>query len=286
MRIFISLIQHMGDIVACEPAARLVKRLHNGASVTWVVGRQYSELVRYNPYVDSTVEVACLGEWISIKQHLTDPVYDLNVNYGVCSNCCGLRLIKTGLGSEVNCANWFDYGPLLPAFLRGAGLPPVSDAPVFWKKQAGLSVSTDLLGKPYVVIQISSNETDKNWDLLKWQQFCDWLRSLGYVVVEVGLVSSCLTSVKYFDNTNLQDIANLIDGATAFVGVDSGFAHMANALRKRSVLIFGKYRAWDHRFPYTGIFEKEACIVRSTDTPAAMVTLDAVKTGFVRLMER
>lgn len=284
MRIFLSLIQHMGDIIACEPAARLIKRLHKGATLTWVVSHRYAELVRYNPAVDAVMEVACLGDWVKTKPHLTDTIYDLNVNHNVCINCCGLQLHKSGPGTEVTCNNWYDFGPLLPTFLQGAGLPPVSDAPVFWRKPSGIAIATDLLGRPYVVIQPASNDVKRNWEQSKWQQLCDWLRALGYQVVEVGLEASGIQGVRYFKSRDFHDIACLISGAAAFIGVDSGFAHMANAYRIKSVLIFGKFRHWTHYFPYTGFFETGARIVRAGEQEAAFVPVEAVQTEFAQLM--
>jgi ADP-heptose:LPS heptosyltransferase len=282
MRVYVSLVEHVGDIIACEPVVRLVKRRWKGASVTWVASKKYSELVRYNPYLDSVLEVGCLGEWVCLKPKLVDPVFDLNVNQKVCPHC-GIRLIKEGSGSQVTSSNWLDSGPLLPAFLTGAGLPPISDAPVFWKKPSGIRVWPDLLGRPYVVIQTTSNESSKCWPLDKWQSLSDWLHALGYAVVEVGLVSSGLTSVKYLDSRDFHDIAGVIEGAALFIGIDSGFAHMANALRVSALLIFGKYRSWSRYFPYTGYFEKNASIVRAESGQAAMVEVDAVKAEFSKL---
>lgn len=44
-RIGIGLIGHLGDIVACEPVARHLKRLFPDGDIIWVVKERYKELV-------------------------------------------------------------------------------------------------------------------------------------------------------------------------------------------------------------------------------------------------
>ena len=282
MRIYISLLGNLAGIVAAEPTARLLKRLYKGAFLTWITSRHYSELLKYNPYVDAVHEVSCLGEWVTLKPQIADTVFDLNLNQKICVHC-GLQLFKDGRGSEVNCNNWYDFGPLLPALLSAAGLPPVSDAPTFWNKPAGITVFADLLGRPYIVIHTTSHEPDRAWPLNKWQALCDWLRALGYMVVEISLIPSGLGNVRHCKCNDFNDIACLIDGASFFIGIDSGFAHLANALKKKSLLIFGQYRGWTHYFPYTGFFEQGASIVRAHEGASAQVSVDAVKSEFIKL---
>ena len=284
-RMYVSLIGQLGEIVACEPAARLLKRQHGGAHLTWVTSRGYADLIKYNPQVDAVFEVGCLGEWVDLKPKLTGTVIDLNLNQAVCPHCA-VRLIKSGTGSEVTVGNYLDYGPLLPGRLRGAGLPPVSDAPIFWKKTTNMRVCTDLLGRNYVVIQRAGREPQMGWPLEKWQLLVDRLTAHGYQVVEAGAPGG-LGSVRHFESQDVHDIAWLIEGAAAFLGVDGDHAQLANALKKRSLVILGGYRGWPRYFPYTGFFERGAKIVRpepGAGEGAEFVGVDAVFDGFVELM--
>jgi len=61
-RIVIGLIEHIGDIVACEPVARYLKLNHPKDHISWVVRREFRELVDTNPYIDETITVDCLTD--------------------------------------------------------------------------------------------------------------------------------------------------------------------------------------------------------------------------------
>src|SRR4051812_22996608 len=94
MTIAVGLIEHMGDIVACEPVGRYLKLNHPGAKLWWVVRPEYRELIDSNPYVDTTLVVQCLTDWIKLSNHKQfDRIVDLHVNYRICQHC-RVRLIK------------------------------------------------------------------------------------------------------------------------------------------------------------------------------------------------
>ena len=67
-RIAIGLIEHMGDIVACEPVARYLRKLHPDAEITWVVREDYREMTDSNPHIDHTLSINCLSDWIRVTE--------------------------------------------------------------------------------------------------------------------------------------------------------------------------------------------------------------------------
>lgn len=81
-----------------------------------------------------------------------------------------------------------------------------------------------------------------------------------FYVVEVGLESRITVKHDKFKNcTNIhsiQVIAKIIQNAHLFIGVDSAFAHIANALGVYGILLFGKYKNFDFVQPYTGNYQK------------------------------
>ena len=44
-RIAIGLVEHIGDIVACEPVVRHLRSIHPNAEISWVVNEGYRELI-------------------------------------------------------------------------------------------------------------------------------------------------------------------------------------------------------------------------------------------------
>ena len=135
MRILIGLLEHMGDIVACEPVSRHLKSNYPRAHLTWAVSPRYRELIDTNPYIDETMPLQCLTEWIILTKHSSayDKIVDLHVNYRICQ-CCGIPLIKQTGNPFVNAYQWLDYGTLQEAFTLGAGLPALSQQPNIYLK--------------------------------------------------------------------------------------------------------------------------------------------------------
>jgi heptosyltransferase-3 len=86
---------------------------------------------------------------------------------------------------------------------------------------------------------------------------------------------------------SLKAYAALIANAALFVGVDSGFAHVANALRVRGVIILGAYRKFPNYFPYSGFYIEpfNCALVRATPRPASEVPVDAVIAAADRFLQ-
>ena len=57
----------------------------------------------------------------------------------------------------------------------------------------------------------------------------------------------------------LQEIAHLIDSSVLFIGVESGFAHMANALSKNSIILIGYFQRF-RNIGYSGGFAVERMV--------------------------
>ena len=75
----ISLVEHIGDIVACEPVTRMLRSVHPKAHVVWITKYAYISLVSHNPGIDQTLGVTCIYEWSLLKKlklpfQIIDPV--------------------------------------------------------------------------------------------------------------------------------------------------------------------------------------------------------------------
>ncbi|WP_321900026.1 glycoside hydrolase family 99-like domain-containing protein [Paraburkholderia heleia] len=272
MRTVIGLVEHIGDIVACEPVARYLKMKYPGSTVAWVVNKAYRELIDSNPYVDETVAVDCLTDWIKISRHGGyDKVVDLHVNYRVCSHC-RVPLIKEHGNPFINAYEWLDYGALLEAFTMGAGLPKLSAAPRLYIGDADRR-AVDALGLPaqYCVIHRESNNVDKDWTSENWQALARWIATeLKLPIVEVGVskegepspLAALATDLR--SRTSILATAEVIRRARFFIGVDSGPSHLANAVCTPGVVLLGRMGAFRQYTPYTGLYGSDAPEVKLT----------------------
>ena len=70
--------------------------------------------------------------------------------------------------------------------------------------------------------------------------------------------------------------------ASIFIGVDSGFAHLANACAIPSLLLIGKYHQFIHHLPWK---TREHDVVLRAAGQTNTLTYDEVKTALVQMIE-
>ena len=276
MRILIGLLEHMGDIVACEPVSRYLKSTYPGAHLTWAVSPAYRELIDTNPSVDQTMVLECLTEWIRLTNHNCsyDKVVDLHVNYRICQHC-GVPLIKKTGNPFVNAHEWLDYGTLQEAFTLGAGLPPLSDQPnLYLKPEHAKAVDALALPHNFCVVHLDSNETRKDWKKEAWRELSAGIKDeLKLQIVEVGAgktrVASPLVrgSINLVNKLSILQSAEVIRRARFFIGVDSGPAHLANALQVPGVVLLGRHGFFRQYMPFNGFFASTCSKVRIVRNP-------------------
>lgn len=294
MRIIIGLIEHIGDIVACEPVSRYIRDKYPKAELSWAVVSAYRELIDTNPYIDQAVVLECLTDWIKLTKHGEfDKIIDLHVNYRVCEHC-RIPLIKEHGNPFVSAFEWFDHGALLEAFSFGAGLPKLSAAPKVYLGPEHVG-AVDALGLPaeYCVIHRESNNVDKDWQSANWLSLAEWIATnLRIPIVEVGATKKTGRSplaghaIDLINRTPILQTAEIIRRAQFFIGVDSGPAHLANAVGAPGVVLLGQLDFFRQYTPFTGFYASDAPdvkMVRNLAGPAREIALSQVveATGYV-----
>lgn len=255
----VGLLEHFGDIVACEPVARHLKQAHPNAFIVWFVRKPYRELLDHNPHVDRVVTLFCLTEWIWLSGfNWFDSIVDLHMEGRVCQRCAIPLRKRTG-NTGITRENYYHIGGLLSAFSQSAGLPELTDAPqVYIPESVRTRVSAKGLPQLFVTLHCKSIEKARDWPVEKWRELAERMTSsCGVTVVEVGknsvLSQSGLNS--YIDlcgQLDLLETAEVIRRSTLFVGIDSGPAQFANALNVPGVILLGHYQNFKRYLPYSG----------------------------------
>ena len=285
LRIGIGLVEHFGDIVACEPVARYLRAQFPEAEISWVVAEPYRSLLDHNPHVDRTISVDCLTDWIKWRSHgIFDRVVDLHVNGRICQ-LCRIPLNKTEGATHITGDNHLAHGSLLQAFCLGAGLPPLDDTPRLYIPESAVRAVDSLhLPARYIVVHCTAHSPPgKDWEADKWRELARRVVAGGELaIVEVGLEAVLPASMQGVVNlcgrTELLQMAEVIRCAELFVGIDSGPAHMANALEKTAVILLGSLPPFERYNPYSGRYAKEqgVRIIRHESAPAAAIEVDVV----------
>ncbi len=270
MQILIGLLEHMGDIVACEPVARYLKFNHPTAHIAWAVHPAFRELVDTNPFIDETITLDCLTDWMKLRSHTSsDKIIDLHANYRICQHCL-IPLVKRHGNPFVTVYDWFDHGALLEAFSVGAGLPRLSAQPrLYVGEEHEAAVDALDLPEKFCVIHRVSNDSNKDWTEAGWQAVVPLLRDrFGLEVIEVGAGRSSILpkpldgTIDLVNRLPMLQTAEVIRRARLFIGIDSGPAHFANALQVPGVVLLGRLSYFRQYSPFTGFYASASPLVK------------------------
>jgi heptosyltransferase-3 len=289
----ISLIEHIGDIIANEPISREIRKKHPTSTIIWFVRKPFKELIKYNPNIDKVLTVYCLTTWIKIREKIKfEAVYDLHFNGRSC-NHCHVPLKKENVNNLINGTNYFNYGGLLKAVSLHNKIEVLDTTPQIYIPFKIIIKSERFIPKDkFIVVHCSSNETIKDWDKKKWEQLVKILIDENtFRVVEIGSDSKINIDSEYYLNlcgkTSILQSAAIIKKATLFIGIDSGPAHMANALDTPGIILLGEYYFGMKNFnPYAGNYGSlENCrIIHSSDTVKS-ITVDSVIKNMKELLK-
>ena len=258
--IIISLSEHIGDIVASEPFAYHLRKLNPRAFIIWLVDEKYEELVKYNTNINAVLKASCLTELIILKKVFSRFIkfYDLHVNMKTCTTH---RISnRNSINKTIDFSNYLNHGNLLQIGSMAAGINDMPDyAPKFFFKD---NQRSRLIEADYIVLHTLSNNAERNWCSEKWNDLVKRLliKYPEIHIAEIGLENIIQSrSPRYYNFTgklSLQEIAGVIEASVLFIGVESGFGHIANALSKNSIILIGYYRGFKNYMVYSGAFAR------------------------------
>jgi len=279
----VMLLEHLGDIVACEPIARYVKGKDPDAYIVWGVKNIYRELIDSNPNIDMTLVVHCLSERLMLENTgVFDEIIDLHFSDRYCS-ICRMPLRKKG-DSPIGLTTFFNHGSILSSFSKSAGLPPLDETPqVCIPAGAAQHVNSLHLPERFIVINCTSNNIEKHWPAEKWLVLTDAIMGrFGLPVVELGLKQylSVSSNKQYIDlcgKLSILESAEVIRRSVIFIGIDSGPAHLANAVGTPGVILMGSYLGFTKYTPFSGFYENgEGAEIVYAEGPVVYIPVDKV----------
>jgi heptosyltransferase-3 len=290
--IAIGLIQHIGDIVASEPVVRKIRKDHSDAFIIWCVREPYRELVESLGVADSVASVRCLTEWILLRILAPfDQIIDLHVNHQACP-VCAIPLRKPEDRSGITSRNYYQFGSLTEIYSQIAqrsldDMQPRLRVPdVAVARVNGLS-----LPNRFVTFHARSEQTVRDWVDERWFTLAEKIfTELNIPLVEVGLVT-CMPSkpnpspsIDLCGQLSLLETAEVIRRSELFIGIDSGPAHLANAVGTPGIILLGSYFVFTSRVPYSGAFSRpEKCQIIRTNGPMRNISVDDVFAAVQRL---
>lgn len=283
------LAEHFGDIVACEPLSRELKKMYPNSIVYWIVRKPYRELLDYNPNVDVVVEeYSVLFSMLLTQLNPFDEFYNCHLS--------GLRrydFLRKSLRNplavslDILTNNYFNHGNILEVFAKVSGLPVLKSAPkIYIPATVEQKINEFDLPEKYIVIHCHSNFSPKDWQVYYWEKLVvDLIDNYDYKIIEIGLKSTLSVYHSTYYNLcgrlSLLETAEIIKRANFFIGIDSGPAHFANAVGTYGFLLFGKLGDFNHYMPYSGSYEAKtnAKFIIKEGQPCSELNYDEVWEG-------
>jgi heptosyltransferase-1 len=250
----------MGDILHALPAAASLRLSFPNRKLTWVAQDVWTPLLRGNPHIDRVVSFdrRDASTWLPARRELRAWQYGFAVDFqgliksAVVARLAGARRIFGFARAEVRerpaALLYSDEisSPSVHRVDRALDLATAAGATVLtreWRLPPGESEG-DLPDAPFVLASPFAGWISKQWPIEYFERLGAILqREAGWQLVLNGAPSAreTLESVRN-TRVHLSSIAGLIDAtrrARAVVGVDSGPLHLAAALRKPGVAIYG-----------------------------------------------
>ena len=285
--IAIVLTQQFGDIVAGEPISRQVRAKHPNDYLIWLVKPIFAELLEMNPNIDETLKEFCANQRrLLLKSGVFDKIYNLQLRNNSHCPVCGVFVDNQDADNQgITIHNYYFHGNLLSVQQKIAGLPIQDFSPKIYISEAHKKRIDALnLPKKFIAIHCQSNQASRDWSAEKWEELVYWILSqlIDYQVVEVGLSSNLnIKNDRYLNlcgKLNLLETAEVIRRAKLYIGIDSGPAHLANAVGTFGVIMIGKLGNFTNHIPYSGDYGtgKNAVIVRNTDGASAEISVEIV----------
>jgi ADP-heptose:LPS heptosyltransferase len=281
-------LRSLGDCILTTPALEILKRSRPDLRVAVVVEDRFAGVFEGNPDVDAILppRLSALRKWM--------PALTLNLHGGPRSIAftlaSGARL-RAGFGHH---RYNFAYNTPIPppqrilGFTRRAHTVEHLASAVFYLGAAPCEIPrTKLFAQPngenqaYAVLHPAASAADKTWPAAGFLAVARHFEERwGLEPVFVGGVEDDLAAFRRYRvvaGAPLARLKTLMAGASAFVGNDSGPAHMAAAFGVPAVVIFGNsdldlWRPW-----------KAPAEVVAAPGPIADVPADAVIRALDRL---
>lgn len=270
----------IGDIVLTTPVIRCLKQQYPDAVVHYVTKKSYQSLLENNPYIDKVFALEkSLNDLVkNLKSERYDYVIDLHNNLR--TTILKLRLgVKSFSFDKLNFQKW-----ILVKFKKNT-MPNVHIVDRYMRTVESLGVKNDNKGldyfipeqdemplnylpenfrKSYAVYAIGGQHETKKLPLHKMIELCKTIQ-LPLVLIggkEDSVMSEQLSVnseiAPIFDTCgkcNLNQSASLIQNASIVYTHDTGMMHVAAALKKKVVSIWGNTVPVFGMYPYQTEYE-------------------------------
>ncbi len=164
------------------------------------------------------------------------------------------RLPDRGFGAMPEWQYWLELGALLGAPVTGRPYIGIPDA----ARTTAAGMLAPLGQRPFIVMHpvVGTYGPGRAWPVDRFAVLAEMLDATGYRIVVVGgddataashrICASLTAAIDLAGRTSLTELAAIVDRAALVIGADSGVVHLAVALNRPTLALFGpsNHHAW------------------------------------------
>ena len=254
-RILVVRLGSMGDVVAALPAVASLKHSLPHSRLTWVIEPQWRVLLEGNPYVDSaiTFERRTFRNWRKVWRELRAEHFDLAVDF---QGLVKSALLATAARPERIFGFTAEYAREAPASWFYSDKVPIRSYHAVERNLdlAAAAGATSILhtfplppGAPegdlpagdFILASPLAGWGAKQWPLEYYSELAQGLRRDFDLPLVLNTAQPVDVGGVWKHVSGLPGLIHATRQATAVVGIDSGPTHLAAALGKAGVAIYG-----------------------------------------------
>ncbi len=308
MRVLMVKTSSLGDVIHTLPALTDAMRALPGIQFDWVVEEGFAEIPSWHPAVDKVIPVALRRwrkkplsgvvrqQWQAYQATLKEREYDCVIDaQGLVKSAAlvtrwarGPRHGYDSQSAREPLASWFyqhkhrvdkeqhaveRIRQLLSQALDYPLPDSVADYAILDQFEPAL--------EPYLVGVHSTTRDNKHWPEPLWRELLTRLDAQGQQVrlpwgnelehQRAIRLAQDLEHIQVMPKTNLKQVAGQLAGARAVISVDTGIAHLAAALDKPQMVLYGPTRPG-----LIGSYGRDQVHLQASDGDLSNMTVDQV----------
>ena len=249
----------LGDMVASEPILHRLNQKFKHTHITWITNKKHFPVYENHPLIDELVDQKyTLLSYLLQKSNPFHYYYNLHLSGFRIDKMTGISISNTKADElGINLSNYYEQHNLLEIALKLCDLEIEDAQPRIYLDDIPHNTPFE---KPYWVIHCKSNAGLRDWTAENWQNLVIKIIDTWNVkVVEIGQVNPLNFTHENFislvGQTSLSETIKIMNGATFFIGLDSGPSHIANACKIPGLILNGEFLNFKTYMSYSGMYK-------------------------------
>ncbi len=282
----------LGDMVASEPILPELARKFAPAHITWICNKNHFPLFQFHPLVDQLWEqkFSLLTHFLT-RFHPFHQFYHLHLS-GFRQDAVTKTIIRNPKADalQLHLENYYDAHTLLEVASLLADLGKLNTQPQLYLDAVPYHLPFQ---GAYWVIHAKSNAGLRDWKDELWVSLINFiLDTYAIQIVEIGhknplpLEKPGFTSL--VGKTTLMETMKIIQGASFFMGLDSGPTHIANAFEIPALVLCGEFKNFKTYRAYSGAYQNplKAHILFNLHGKAEDLPFDSVQRALIDMVNK